>query len=393
MKKTKKEVSTNLRKGTGFFRREKAITLIALVITIIVLLMLAGVTIATLTGENGILTRASDAKINTEIADEKEAIGLAYNGAMAKNNGTGVDMDDLNEQFAMNGRTDAHADGTNPITITFDSGRAYTVDVNGHIESVTAVTNPYGEDWEYAWVCNDGVWDNTMYTAGSEIEGDIIAKFYATENQIQPPDLIWEGYENPISFLQGTEYHLVIEGTGNMGTLMETSGTQITNASGWQSLSAIYLAKYMATGTIPSDFCIMPYVTEITICDGITNIGDYAFAGDTALSKITIANTVNNLGQYLFLGCEQLTNITIPNSVTSIGSSAFAGCTSLTNITIPNSVTSIGNHAFYGCTGLTNVNYNGTTSQWNEKSATFDSAWYFGSSITSITCTDGKITL
>ena len=34
MKKTKKEVSTNLRKGTGFFRREKAITLIALVITI-----------------------------------------------------------------------------------------------------------------------------------------------------------------------------------------------------------------------------------------------------------------------------------------------------------------------------------------------------------------------
>ena len=36
MKKTKKEVSTNLRKGRGFFRREKAITLIALVITIVI---------------------------------------------------------------------------------------------------------------------------------------------------------------------------------------------------------------------------------------------------------------------------------------------------------------------------------------------------------------------
>ena len=41
---------------------QNGITLIALVITIIVLLILAGVSIATLTGENGILTRANDAK-------------------------------------------------------------------------------------------------------------------------------------------------------------------------------------------------------------------------------------------------------------------------------------------------------------------------------------------
>ena len=42
--------------------KNKGITLIALVITIIVLLILAGVTIATLTGDNGILTKASQAK-------------------------------------------------------------------------------------------------------------------------------------------------------------------------------------------------------------------------------------------------------------------------------------------------------------------------------------------
>ena len=42
------------------------ITLIALVITIIVLLILAGVTIATLTGDNGILLQANKAKANTE---------------------------------------------------------------------------------------------------------------------------------------------------------------------------------------------------------------------------------------------------------------------------------------------------------------------------------------
>lgn len=52
-------------------KEEKGITLIALVITIIVLLILAGVTIATLTGENGILTQAGNAK---EITDEKGAL-------------------------------------------------------------------------------------------------------------------------------------------------------------------------------------------------------------------------------------------------------------------------------------------------------------------------------
>ena len=53
-------------------KEKKGITLIALVITIIVLLILAGVSIATLTGENGILTRANDAKAKTEQAGEDE---------------------------------------------------------------------------------------------------------------------------------------------------------------------------------------------------------------------------------------------------------------------------------------------------------------------------------
>ncbi len=55
-------------------KEQKGITLIALVITIIVLLILAGVSIATLTGENGILNRAKDASKKTQFASEKEAI-------------------------------------------------------------------------------------------------------------------------------------------------------------------------------------------------------------------------------------------------------------------------------------------------------------------------------
>ena len=53
-------------------KENKGITLIALVITIIVLLILAGVSIAMLTGQNGILTQAQDASTQTEIAEAKE---------------------------------------------------------------------------------------------------------------------------------------------------------------------------------------------------------------------------------------------------------------------------------------------------------------------------------
>lgn len=55
-------------------KEAKGITLIALVITIIVLLILAGVTIATLTGENGILTNSKQAKIMTKLGEIKETL-------------------------------------------------------------------------------------------------------------------------------------------------------------------------------------------------------------------------------------------------------------------------------------------------------------------------------
>ena len=64
---------------TKAFKSTKGITLIALVVTIIILLILAGVSIAMLTGNNGVLTQGKRAKEETEIAEEKEAISLAMN--------------------------------------------------------------------------------------------------------------------------------------------------------------------------------------------------------------------------------------------------------------------------------------------------------------------------
>ena len=99
------------------------------------MLILAAVSIATLTGENGILTRAQDAKTNTEIAEEKEAIGIAYNGVMTDNLGTGVEAKALENELRSNGYTNATAvdNGDGTITVTFESGRSYTIDADGNI--------------------------------------------------------------------------------------------------------------------------------------------------------------------------------------------------------------------------------------------------------------------
>ena len=57
----------------------RGITIISLVVTIIILLILAGLTITMLTGENGILTQTRLAKKKTKISSEKEAIEMANN--------------------------------------------------------------------------------------------------------------------------------------------------------------------------------------------------------------------------------------------------------------------------------------------------------------------------
>ena len=71
-------------------KKNKGITLIALVVTIVVLLILAGVTIATLTGDNGILTRAQEAKEKTEEAAKREEAELADLNSYIDNNGAPI---------------------------------------------------------------------------------------------------------------------------------------------------------------------------------------------------------------------------------------------------------------------------------------------------------------
>lgn len=123
----------NERNIKQLIKTSNGITLIALVITIIVLLILAGVTITTLTGDNGILKQADKAKTETTMGEEKEAIGLAYNGAKTEKLGGVITAGDLNTQFTKNG-IKATASGEGTIKVDFETGRSYTLDAHGKIE-------------------------------------------------------------------------------------------------------------------------------------------------------------------------------------------------------------------------------------------------------------------
>ena len=96
-------------------------------------------------------------------------------------------------------------------------------------------------------------------------------------------------------------------------------------------------------------------ISAISLPQGLTHIGDYAFCNCSSLTSVTIGNSVTSIGDNAFYDCPSLTYITIPNSVTSIGDRAFAFCSSMTSITIPNSVTSIGYGAFSWCDSLTSI--------------------------------------
>lgn len=70
----------------------KGVTLIALVITIIILLILSGVAIATIRGENGLFARAKQAKENYSISSAKEKLQLAISDLMVEQTSKGENL-------------------------------------------------------------------------------------------------------------------------------------------------------------------------------------------------------------------------------------------------------------------------------------------------------------
>ena len=126
------------------FKNAKGITLIALVITIIVLLILAGVTIATLTGDNGILNQAGKAKDKTTEAESIERVQVEVAGSYGID-GT-IDKEQLNKNLKnINGLiynrkalSDSNKIANLPATVTLN-GYDIGIDANGGVEKIPEI--------------------------------------------------------------------------------------------------------------------------------------------------------------------------------------------------------------------------------------------------------------
>ena len=93
---------------------------------------------------------------------------------------------------------------------------------------------------------------------------------------------------------------------------------------------------------------------SVTVPEGVTRIGDMAFAG-CSISYITLPDSVTEIGDSAFLMCTDLMEMTLPENLERIGNEAFSRCIGLQGIIIPDSVTEIGDHAFSGCECLKSV--------------------------------------
>ena len=190
MKKFKKKI----------FKSTKGITLIALVVTIIILLILAGVSIAMLTGNNGVLTQAKSAKENTRVGEVQEKVKLAAQAALTANLGNGIEkekfQEELNNMFTQGEQVGLEYDETNKkYTVTVDKYEVEVSNMGAVGEAKEAViqaklTLTYknteqkaGENVAKVVDKNVPIPTNFYYVGGTKDTGVVISDNSADENQ------------------------------------------------------------------------------------------------------------------------------------------------------------------------------------------------------------------
>ena len=347
-------------------KKQNGITLIALVVTIIVLIILAGVSIAMLVGENGIITQAQRAAQETEIKGDEEKIRLAMSAAQIENNGnSNIEKDDLEIALLENGTKSIvvdNEDGTRNI-IFLDSKKIYKLnndetieDTNSDFDSIYVAPDTQDEPR------NEGVIG--IGTDGQVVDMDLWEYTFDTETK---------GYVlNDTQSYEASES--VNASKGYLGEFTDTGKIQgsvpqyISINSGEEYIAVTNMRwtffnceNLVAMPHIPStiDSLIFTFrgcinLQEINTIPAKTKSMYMTFGGCTALEEAPeIPKGVANLGR-TFSGCSSLIEApVIPDTVTNMDST-FHSCSSLVNAPeIPSSVISM-QTTFYQCTSLKN---------------------------------------
>ena len=320
-------------------KQAKGITLIALVVTIIVLLILAGVAISLTIGQNGIITRAQTAVIINENASVYEQLQLKIADYQMDNIETGK-----NEVILDRLKADGHVreiNGANILNVTSLMGRSMQTG-NGSIETgdvyvieqrqVTAssVTSDTTEDMDY-YLIYYGENNSTSTNLGLAFNYDKAREEYKKYITISP--------EGVISL--NSEYSFYGQGTKR------------------EEIVSLEIPEYIngiKVREITSDcFNNCFNLEKIILPNGLESIGESAFYGCKKLTQIDIPNSVKSVGSSAFVGCEALEKVSLSDSLEIIGAYAFAECIQLTEITIPSNVQRIDSYAFNDCTSLERI--------------------------------------
>ena len=318
------------------FEKNKGITLIALVVTIIVLLILAGISITMLTGQNGILNRAGEAKNANGIAQAEELIKVSVMDALTRGTGELTD-ENLRKALSSNLGTEGKdyeiiGNEKSGWTVTIkENDKDYTISSTGKIGEIEKVEGSKS-DWE--------------------IEGNTVVKYLGSSNDIVVPNYvdgtkITEVGENIFSASKLTGTLKISEG---IKVLDENSfgGSKFTGSIVFPN-TLVEIKEYAFAGCTG-------FSGNLELPDSLEKIGPYAFAGWTSnLNNLIVPGSVKKIGDYAFVACSGFKgNLILKEGIKDLGNNTFYNCTGFSGkLEIPNSVEIIGNDTFSACSGFT----------------------------------------
>ena len=182
-------------------RRNKGITLIALVVTIIVLLILAGISIAMLTGQNGILNRAAEAKEKTGVAQEDEEKTLqGYEDIMAQYTGNLPSREETKPYFPNSAFSYKEGDLSTGLVIKDSNDNEYvwvevptTIYDNTEYNSNGAKKPSDSENYANIEACLKAYTANYAYSSYSDTNPKFIVQYQAMLKSVYTNGGFWIG--------------------------------------------------------------------------------------------------------------------------------------------------------------------------------------------------------